>query len=313
VRGEAPVGLLAAAELAELDTFKVRKRRKDWLLGRWTAKHLVQAHLTETTGHPLPLDQLTIKHEADGAPYVTLHDVTPERTLPVSLSISHINGYAFCALYDAQLDENLEPNARAAASKSINIGADIEHIEPRERSFITDFFTSSEIAAIEQMPASQQAALVTAIWSAKEAVVKALVDELLRELTTRAAEELGQSKSVADGFERGTAVLVDVMSERRELVRVALTEASHPAVTKSVSELHASLATLLAEQIRALDAKVDADSIAWALVGAIHLQIVRWAVYETLETKDLAPTILAVVAPFLAVLVPSRRKKQGAA
>ena len=150
-------------------------------------------------------------------------------------------------------------------------------------------------------------------FDSKEAVVKALVDELLRELTTRAAEELGQSKSVADGFERGTAVLVDVMSEWRELVRVALTEASHPAVTKSVSELHASLATLLAEQIRALDAKVDADSIAWALVGAIHLQIVRWAVYETLETKDLAPTILAVVAPFLAVLVPSRRKKQGAA
>ncbi len=174
VRGEAPVGLLTAAELAELDAFKVRKRRQDWLLGRWTAKHLVQAHLTETTGQPLSLDQLTIKHEADGAPYVTLHDVTPERTLPVSLSISHSNGYAFCALYDAQLDENLEPNARAAAVKSISIGADIEHIEPRERSFITDFFTSSEIDAIEQMPAAQQAALVTAIWSAKEAVVKAL-------------------------------------------------------------------------------------------------------------------------------------------
>ncbi|MFN8493798.1 MAG: 4'-phosphopantetheinyl transferase superfamily protein [Caldilineaceae bacterium] len=174
VRGEAPVGLLAAAESAELDAFKVRKRRQDWLLGRWTAKHLVQAHLTETTGHTLPLDQLTIKHEAAGAPYVTLHDVTPECPLPVSLSISHSNGYAFCALYDARLDENLEPNARAAAVNQITIGADIEHIEPRERSFITDFFTSSEIATIEQMPASQQATLVTAIWSAKEAVLKAL-------------------------------------------------------------------------------------------------------------------------------------------
>lgn len=174
MQGEAPVGLLAATELAELDAFKVRKRRQDWLLGRWTAKHLVQAHLTETTGHPLSLEQLTIKHEPDGAPYVTLHNVTPEHPLPVSLSISHSNGYAFCALYDAQLDEHLEPTARAAASKSISIGADIEHIEPRERSFITDFFTLREISAVEQMPAAQQAALVTAIWSAKEAVVKAL-------------------------------------------------------------------------------------------------------------------------------------------
>ncbi len=46
-RGVAPSGLLNAAEETQLRLLKTSKRRCDWLLGRWTATHLIQACLSE--------------------------------------------------------------------------------------------------------------------------------------------------------------------------------------------------------------------------------------------------------------------------
>lgn len=178
VRGIAPAGLLGGPEQQQLATFTVLKRRQDWLLGRWTAKNLLQTHLAETTGELVPLDQLWIKHEAGGAPYVTVNGSINgpglADLLPLSLSISHSHGRAFCALYDAQLDETIEPAARAKAASRLAIGADIEHIEARDRCFVTDFFTPDEITMVDQAPPALYETLVTAIWSGKEAVLKAL-------------------------------------------------------------------------------------------------------------------------------------------
>ena len=40
--GQAPLGLLNAAEIERLGQFTVEKRRREWLLGRYTVKQLVQ-------------------------------------------------------------------------------------------------------------------------------------------------------------------------------------------------------------------------------------------------------------------------------
>jgi phosphopantetheinyl transferase len=58
------------------------------LLGRWTAKNLVQRYVTQTTGETVALDAIFIGADADGAPYVA----RGEGRLPVSLSISHSHG-----------------------------------------------------------------------------------------------------------------------------------------------------------------------------------------------------------------------------
>lgn len=156
--GIAPAGLLSEAEQTRLVSFKTDKRRKDWLLGRWTAKHLLQAYVEQQTSTRLPLDAFTVANAPNGAPFA---GITTDIWLdnPPNLSISHSNGWAFCAL---------------SADNQVQIGADIELIEPRSWRFVEDYFTIEEIELVQAAPAKKHDTLVTAIWSAKEAVLKAL-------------------------------------------------------------------------------------------------------------------------------------------
>ena len=164
-QGVAPAGLLSPAEEARLAEFTVVKRRRDWLLGRWTAKDLVRTVLAEQYGSRSPAADVVIMADADGAPFVALATdagALRQGRQPWSLSISHSQGVAFCALM-----LNQEGAAHA-------IGADIEFIEPRADNFVRDFFTADEMALVRQASPGGYDALVTAVWSAKEAVLKAL-------------------------------------------------------------------------------------------------------------------------------------------
>jgi 4'-phosphopantetheinyl transferase len=163
--GQAPEGLLHPLEAAQLAGLRVVKRRREWLLGRWTAKHLVRMYLAHQGEQALPaLATVVIRADADGAPYVALASSAFGSAdglvrLPLSLSISHSGDRAFCALAD---------EAR------MTVGADIERIEPRQAGFVAQFFTPSEQAAVVQAAADRRETIITAIWSAKEAVLKAL-------------------------------------------------------------------------------------------------------------------------------------------
>jgi 4'-phosphopantetheinyl transferase len=110
--GIPPAGLLSPQELARCDGLKVSKRRRDWLLGRWTAKQLLRAYLAATAGQIPSLDQIEILAEEDGAPYAWFG-----ARLPISLSISHSGSESFCAICEQEVGQ---------------VGADIEQIEPRE-------------------------------------------------------------------------------------------------------------------------------------------------------------------------------------
>ncbi len=109
--GAAPPGLLSKSETARLETLTVNKRRRDWLLGRLTAKQLLQTVLQDATGQSVQLDQIVIENDAEGAPFALL---TAER-LGYSLSISHSNGAAFCAVH-----------------RECTVGVDMERIETRD-------------------------------------------------------------------------------------------------------------------------------------------------------------------------------------
>ncbi len=176
-------------------SFKVEKRRRDWLLGRWTAKNLVQRFLRETTSQEWPLDQIAISADADGAPYAsTQHQLVSgeeqQQRLPLSLSISHSHGMAFCTIVreSDEHDDLRYPNddsrhaddAGASAQRTghFTVGADIETIEQRAASFVADFFTLAEQERINAAPAHLRDTLATAIWGAKEAVLKALREGL---------------------------------------------------------------------------------------------------------------------------------------
>ncbi len=172
--GVAPGSLLAADEAARLATLKIAKRRRDWLLGRATAKALLQAWLAQEIVAPSAAN-LIIHSETTGVPTPWLADSRGRAPLPVSLSISHCDGHALCALID-----------RRGAATAVSLGADMEKVEPRAGSFVADYFTPGEVAQVQRATDADHDAVVTAVWSAKEAVLKAV--QLGLSVDTRAVD-----------------------------------------------------------------------------------------------------------------------------
>ena len=144
---------LSPWERSHLSTLRIPKRRTDWRLGRWTAKHAVIAYLglpdTEQT-----LASICIQPENSGAPEVFLAHVAAK----ISISLSHSDGVAACAV----------------GPREARIGCDLERVEPRTDLFVADYFTPHEQALILRTPEANRCAWITLIWSAKESALKAL-------------------------------------------------------------------------------------------------------------------------------------------
>lgn len=148
---------LHADEVATWRALKTDKRRGDWLLGRWTAKQLVAELVAERIGRQLSLDQIAILPHADGWPMVTLP--TFDGMPVINLSISHSSPWGFCA---------------AVEGENRPLGADIERNEPRSPGFVEEYFTPLEQEYLTVAPPEQLVALINAIWSGKEASLKAI-------------------------------------------------------------------------------------------------------------------------------------------
>lgn len=163
--GRPSAGLLTPAELASYEQLLSPRRRRDWLLGRWTAKRLFQRQIATHHGFMPSLDSFTIAQAPSGAPYIASHHPAlrandGSERLPFALSISHSNGYAICALAEDRYGIT-------------RVGVDIEVVEPRSDSFIQEFFTPAEQANLSAAPPLQRDLFATALWSAKEATLKA--------------------------------------------------------------------------------------------------------------------------------------------
>ena len=163
--GHPPAGLLTMTETAQYGGYLSPRRRRDWLLGRWTAKRLVQTHLIATEGFRPALDSFRIEQYPSGAPYVygehpALYKATHNGQMPLLLSISHSHGYAFCALC-------VEDRGYA------RLGVDIELVEPRSDNFVQEFFTAEEQSCLGRCSLALSDLMLTATWSAKEAALKA--------------------------------------------------------------------------------------------------------------------------------------------
>ena len=167
---------LTPGERAVLAGLRIAKRRHDWLLGRWTAKHLVAARLGVAP------DRLAIIAAGDGAPEAWLDGVR----LPLAVSISHSGALGLAAIRDG-----------------LAVGADVELLAPRDPALVADFFTPREQAAV-----AGRDALVNLVWSAKESALKALRVGLRED--ARAAEVTG----VAPPAETWAPLAVAVRAQR---------------------------------------------------------------------------------------------------
>jgi 4'-phosphopantetheinyl transferase len=154
---------LSVNEAACLDTMRFAKRRADWRLGRWTAKRAAAIYLG-LTGEIYGM--IEVQPAASGAPKIFL----PNGCIPLSISLSHSNGRAVCAM----------------APAGTLLGCDLEKVEPRGETFLADYFTIREQAMVHRAPQASRDLLTTLLWSTKESALKALHTGL--RLDTRTVE-----------------------------------------------------------------------------------------------------------------------------
>lgn len=155
---DSPPAWMNPVEVSVWEALKSDKRRRDWQLGRLAAKRLVSSLIEEKTGLDLALDQICILPHEDGWPRVVLPSLGVAAPA-ITLSISHSREWAFCA---------------AMEGEGRSLGADLEFIEPRSAGFADDYFTPLEREFLSATPADQYHQLTNAIWSGKEAALKAI-------------------------------------------------------------------------------------------------------------------------------------------
>lgn len=131
----------------------------------------------------------------------------------------------------------------------------------------------------------------------KDEVFEALVLGLVADVHDEVGQAIGRARGVLEGFEMGVDALVSVLGPRRRLVGVALSEGSYcEGVRLVLRRSFEMLAALLAVQLERLGAD-DPEAHAWALVGAVEMQIFRWAVLGGVSDDELRGLVLRVAAP----------------
>src|SRR5690606_23625683 len=138
------LGALTADERVRVAAFGSEKRRREFALGRATARALLAEHLR------LAEPEVPLRIGADGAPeldgglHVSIaHAATPERTLA------------------------------AAAVAARPVGVDLEVIRPRRPDLYRFVLHPDEYGLLDALPYDRDAAQVLA-WTLKEAVLKAM-------------------------------------------------------------------------------------------------------------------------------------------
>lgn len=150
-------------------------------------------------------------------------------------------------------------------------------------------------------------------FDSKAAVLDKLAEQLFADLHAEAMEQLDKVKSFADGIERGVDILCARFAPRKALVRLVIAESGSVAPTLEIrKKSYAMLVGFLAHYLRALTQRgridvSDPEGMAWALVGALEMQVVRWAVWDELDVDGLRAQLLVVAR---AILPVERRGKE---
>jgi 4'-phosphopantetheinyl transferase len=144
---------LTVREREKLEQLRFTKRRADWRLGRWTAKRAV-CSFANSTGRELEVSDVEIIAADDGAPELF---VGGERAV-CAISISHARDVGFVVL----------------APWGGAVGCDVEAVEPRSSSFVSDYFTNGELELVAGEEEESRTFAANLIWSAKESVLKSM-------------------------------------------------------------------------------------------------------------------------------------------
>jgi AcrR family transcriptional regulator len=142
-------------------------------------------------------------------------------------------------------------------------------------------------------------------FDSKDAVLDQLTESLFRGLQLEAATALRGVRNFDEGIERGVEILCNRFASRKSLVRLVIAESGSLGPTSSMRrKSYVMLVGFMAHYFKALNDRgridvKDADALAWALVGALEMQIVRWAVWDELDTEELKAALVGVARAIL--------------
>ena len=142
-------------------------------------------------------------------------------------------------------------------------------------------------------------------FDSKEAVLDKLTESLFLGLQLEAATTLRSVRNLDQGIERGVEILVDRFASRKSLVRLVIAESGSLGPTSSMRrKSYVMLVAFMGHYFKALSERgrievKDADALAWALVGALEMQIVRWAVWDELDVDELKAALVGVARAIL--------------
>ena len=191
-----------------------------------------------------------------------------------------------------------------------------EILDAAERVFIKQGYGET---SLRQLMAAAEVSTTAfyARFDSKEAVLVALVDRLLGGLFRAEAEALSKVRSMEEGIERGVEVMAETLGPHRRLVAITLTEAlSSAEVRKTVQRAYGALVKLMGAQLeaaaRARESTLpDVQGLSWAYVGALHIQVMRWSVFEEVGKNDLAAALRGVARTFMPAVGGGRAKPKG--
>ncbi|MDD4003670.1 MAG: 4'-phosphopantetheinyl transferase superfamily protein [Elusimicrobiaceae bacterium] len=161
-----PESFLGGEELSVYNRFKIEKRRRDWLAGRWAAKTALAAQRCPGAD----LRGLLISSDSEGRPLALF--LGKPVTCPIS--ITHSNGVALCA---------------AGRGTTAALGIDLEKSETRSVGWAEFSFHKDELK-------SHAPEFLTALWTLKEAVLKAAgtgLKAVLNDIRFAAADNIARN------------------------------------------------------------------------------------------------------------------------
>lgn len=142
-------------------------------------------------------------------------------------------------------------------------------------------------------------------FESKHAVLDTLTERLFTELHQEAAKALPLARNLDDGIERGIAILCAQFAPRKSIIRLVIAETGSVQPALAIRKRsYTMLVGFLAHYLRALAGRgrieiSDPVVVAWALVGALEMQLVRWAVWDELDLDQLRTALLAVARAIL--------------
>jgi 4'-phosphopantetheinyl transferase len=156
---------LSPAERDRAALMRYEKRRSEFLVARFAAKHTIARAVGLPTDDLARLASIEVRHRPTGAP-VAFADGRPAG---VAMSLTDRADWAVCVVTNGD---------------GVALGCDLELVEPRSAGFVRDYLTPAEQAAVAA--AGDPHLVANLLWSAKESALKVLETGLRRD--TRSVE-----------------------------------------------------------------------------------------------------------------------------